>query len=119
MYITWSPPPLYLTNGIIDGYEIQYGRYDQGSGDIQVDIITLLIEGNNTFNHTIEDLQEYIEYGFRVRAVTVAPGPYSELVLNKTLQSGYCNRMQCLIYRWHQKGFAIVDHILIMYSSNN
>jgi len=37
----------------------------------------------------LEGLEEYVEYGIRVRAYTsVGPGPFSVAVVNRTLEDG-------------------------------
>ncbi len=85
--MAWTAPPLDMTNGIIDIYEIRYGRYNSTTGDIFTDIWTNITEDNSTFEIEIDDLDEFIEYGFQVRAITVAPGPYSEFAVNTTFQA--------------------------------
>ena len=84
--VTWEPPPLNMTNGIIDSYQIRYGRYNGTT--IFKDIDNITIEGNTTLEFNIGGLQEFIEYGFQVRAVTVFPGPYTGFAVNTTFQAG-------------------------------
>ena len=79
-----------MTNGIIDSYEIRYGRYNDNTDDIFSDIVTQPIFGNETFEFEVRNLQEFIEYGFQVRAITVAAGPYSDFATNITEQAGTC-----------------------------
>ena len=86
--VTWEPPPLNMTNGIIDSYQIRYGRFNRTAMDIFRDINSITIEGNTTLEFNIGGLQEFIEYGFQVRAVTVAPGPYTGFAVNTTFQVG-------------------------------
>ena len=79
-----------MTNGIIDSYEIRYGRYNSSINDIFSDRVTQSISGNETFEFEVRNLQEFIEYGFQVRAITVAAGPYSDFATNTTFQAGMC-----------------------------
>ena len=88
--VRWGPPPLDMTNGIIDSYEIRYGQYNSSISDIFSDIVTQPISGNETFEFEVRNLQEFIEYGFQVRAITVAAGPYSDFATNTTFQAGMC-----------------------------
>ena len=88
--VRWGPPPLDMTNGIIDSYEIRYGRYSSSINDIFSDRATQSISGNETFEFEVRNLQEFVEYGFQVRAITVAAGPYSDLATNTTFQAGMC-----------------------------
>ena len=83
--VRWNPPPLDMTNGIIDSYEI---RYDNNTDDAVSDMIIELISGNETFEFEVRNLQEFVEYGFQVRAITVAAGPYSDFATNTTFQAG-------------------------------
>ena len=76
-----------MTNGIIDSYEI---RYDNNTDDAVSDMIIQSISGNETFEFEVRDLQEFVEYGFQVRAITVAAGPYSDFATNTTFQAGMC-----------------------------
>ena len=86
--ITWDAPPLDMTFGIITSYEIQYGRFDTCNMTLMEDTIqNQSIPGNTTFEVQIRNLQEFITYGFQVRAVTVAPGPYSDFAVNTTFQA--------------------------------
>ena len=85
--VRWGPPPLNMTNGIIDSYEIRYGQYNSSINDIFSDTVTQSISGNE---FEVHNLQEFIEYGFQVRAITVAAGPYSDFATNTTFQAGMC-----------------------------
>jgi protein tyrosine phosphatase len=90
--ITWTAPPLNMTYGIIILYEIQYGEYDDITGTLKdgttKDGTTLIAQVNTTDNATFSmefgDLQEARTYGFQVRAYTVGPGPYTDIIINTT-----------------------------------
>ena len=85
--ITWSPPPLNMTFGIIRLYEIQYGEYNATSGQLIYGtdpIRQVNTTDNSTFNMTFDGLQEAREYGFQVRAYTIGPGPYTSIVTKET-----------------------------------
>ena len=86
-----------MTNGIIGSYQIRYGIFDRTVMDIFRDISSITIEGNTTLEFNIGGLQEFIEYGFQVRAVTVAPGPYTGFAVNTTFQAGM-NNMYMYMY---------------------
>ena len=75
-----------MTNGIIVSYQIQYGVFD--GEDRICETLNLIVAGNETFDTQINSLEEYVEYGFQVRAITVAPGPFTGLALNTTFQAG-------------------------------
>ena len=90
--VSWSPPPLNMTYGIITAYEVQYGEYNatcttgglmNGTDPIRQNIT----DDNSTFMLTFENLQEAREYGFQVRAITVGGGPYSQLATNTTFEA--------------------------------
>ena len=86
--ITWIAPPLDMTFGIITSYEMQYGRFDTDTMTLMEGTIqNQSIQGNTTFEVEIRNLQEFITYGFQVRAVTVAPGPYTDFAVNTTFQA--------------------------------
>ena len=85
--VSWSPPPLNMTYGIITVYEVQYGEYNATTGELMngTDPIRQNItDDSSTFMLTFENLQEAREYGFQVRAITVGGGPYSQLATNTT-----------------------------------
>ena len=76
-----------MTFGIIELYEIRYGEYNTISGQLMdgtTDITFVNTTDNATFNMTFFGLQEAREYGFQVRAYTVGPGPFTNIVTNTT-----------------------------------
>lgn len=111
-----------MTNGIITSYQIQYGRYNHTSGEIFRDIVNLTVstndvvfedEDNTTIVEVIEYLQEFIEYGFQVRAITVAPGPYTDFAVNTTFQARmfliiHC-KIKCYICGWYNIVHALAS----------
>ena len=94
-----------MTNGIIDSYQIRYGRFNRTTMDIFRDINITTIEGNTTLEINIGGLQEFIEYGFQVRAVTVAPGPYTGFANNTTFQAG--------MYSMYMYMYSICIHVYL------
>ena len=79
-----------MTFGIIELYEIQYGEYNITSGQLMdgtTNITLVNTTDNKTFSMTFFNLQEGREYGFQVRAYTVGPGPFANIVTNTTLTS--------------------------------
>lgn len=75
-----------MTFGIITAYEIEYGEFNTTSGELMdgTDPVRRNMTDNSTFSIVFDGLQEAREYGFRVRAITVGPGPYSVIVTNIT-----------------------------------
>jgi len=77
--LSWSPPPAAHHNGIIRHYTVRVVVEDTGeeftinSADPQI---------------TIQSLHPYYIYNFSVSAVTVSPGPYSDLHTVQTLPDG-------------------------------
>ena len=87
-----------MTNGIIDSYQIRFGRFNATSEDIfrdikyrTINISDVMYETDTILVEVFERLQEFIEYGFQVQAVTVAPGPFTDLATNTTFQA-------CMLY---------------------
>ena len=82
--VSWEKVPAIDENGIITVYEVQYEPL-QTFGD-QISTNTT----NTTYlNKTLTGLQEYVEYNISVRAYTsVGPGPYSDPVIERTLEDG-------------------------------
>ena len=76
-----------MTFGIIELYEIRYGEYNTTSGQLMngtTDITFVNTTDNAIFSMTFFNLQEAREYGFQVRAYTVGPGPFTNIVTNTT-----------------------------------
>ena len=78
--LSWAPPLTQYQNGAIMGYTLQVFNSQQG----------LLRETNTSSNgSTVDSLQPYTTYRFRVAAMTVAGrGPYSGNVTIITQPSG-------------------------------
>jgi hypothetical protein len=78
--VVWDPPPLENQNGEIRGYMVLYGVADSTG-----------VSWNLTTNETsveLSGLMIFTSYMVRVRAFTdVGFGPYSDEVVNKTLES--------------------------------
>lgn len=77
--LDWSPPPEEAHNGIIRSYRLN---------------VTELATGRYFTRHTSElqyaflTLHPYYTYVFTVAAVTIRPGPPSEIVAVTTLETG-------------------------------
>ena len=79
--VTWEEVLAIDENGIVINYEVQFEPLEFTE--------TLTTSSVNTTDLTviISSLQEYIEYDISVRAYTsVGPGPYSDLVTERTLE---------------------------------
>ena len=94
--VSWEEVPAINENGIIVLYEIQFVPLETFDG-------TLVTETVNTsgpaLTMNLTGLQEYAEYNISVRAYTsVGPGPYSDLVVNRTLEDGKVLNLACNLY---------------------
>ena len=84
--VSWEEVPEIDENGIISLYEVQYEPL-QTFGDALV-TETVYTTGPVLMMNII-GLQEYVEYNISVRAYTnVGPGPYSDPVIERTLEDG-------------------------------
>ena len=77
--LSWQPPPLESQNGIIRSYEIILVELETGT--------TFLYNTTET-TITISSLHPYYVYEYRVAAVTVATGPFSDPLSVQTLPAG-------------------------------
>ena len=80
--VKWGSPSVDKINGIIDEYVVQYGRFD--GTKITGKATNKTIAGNTTLQSVIVNLTTFVEYGFRVQAVTTAPGPFTEFAVIMT-----------------------------------
>ena len=76
------PPPIESTFGIIRSYDIEYFPMYNSS------IISIVSTMDNGTNYNITMLEKTTMYFFRVRAVTVLPGPYTPVATNTTFTAG-------------------------------
>ena len=76
--LTWSPPPTHLQNGVVRAYSILYHPTSDSS------LPSILNDVSET--QTVLDLPlgGGISYTLRIAAVTVARGPFSDGVVQKT-----------------------------------
>ena len=80
----WNPPPIQYQNGILRYYEIEY--YSTSDFLSIEQKVANVSASQNTI--TIENLQEYAEFQFKVRAYTsIGPGPYSSEITVTTQPS--------------------------------
>lgn len=83
--ITWEEVAEIAQNGIITQYEV---RINQSTFD-EVSLSDSAVVNASTMMLEWENLEEFVEYGVRVRAYTsVGPGPFSIVVTNRTLEDG-------------------------------
>ena len=81
--ISWEEVPAIDENGIIVLYEIQFVPLETFDDAETVNTSGPVLTTNLT------GLQEYVEYSISVRAYTsVGPGPYSDGVVERTLEDG-------------------------------
>ena len=75
--ITWDPPPLNMTNGMIRSYIVRYFPSRNASEEPNDE---QSIPGNMT-SFMIADLDPFISYTFEVLAVTVDSGPSASITI--------------------------------------
>ena len=82
IFVTWEEVPSIDANGIITMYEVRYVPLQTFGGLPVTETVTI-----SSFLLTISQLEEYVEYNISVRAyTTVGPGPYSDGIINGTLE---------------------------------
>ena len=92
--VSWEEVPAINENGVITVYEILYTPLMTFEGQISANTTTI-----SQLNITLTGLQEYVEYNISVRAYTsVGPGPYSDGVVNRTLEDGKVLNLACNLY---------------------
>jgi len=79
LYISWEPPAIEHTNGLIRYYSIKL--YEMQTG------LEYLIE-SNVSDKTITDLHPYYSYECSVAAFTVNIGPYSNVITETLDEAG-------------------------------
>ena len=72
--VTWHPPPVELTNGIIRYYNFSYRVYNYTDSEV----INIALPGN-VLSYRIENLTGLLLLGINVTAFTVANGPVHTL----------------------------------------
>ena len=92
--VSWEEVPAIDENGMITMYEVQFVPLETFEGQISASTTN-----TSQLNTTLTGLQEYVEYNISVRAYTsVGPGPYSDLVVNRTLEDGKVLNLACNLY---------------------
>ena len=82
--VSWEEVPAINENGVITVYEVLYSPLMTFEGQIAA-----TTTNTSQLNTTLTGLQEYVEYNISVRAYTsVGPGPYSDGVVERTLEDG-------------------------------
>ena len=79
--IEWGPPSLADQNGVIRGYSIALTE------KISATTTSFSVAGNVTL-FDFQDLHPAYTYALEIAAVTVSPGPYSEVMLVKMADDG-------------------------------
>ena len=79
IHLTWDPPPLEHHNGEIDGYLVNVTEIATGHFAQHI---------SNQTQITIENLHPFYAYHCQVTAVTVGEGPYTDVVIVVTDESG-------------------------------
>ena len=79
IHLTWDPPPLEHHNGEIDGYLVNVTEIATGH---------FMQHFSNQTQITIENLHPFYAYHCQVTAVTVGEGPYTDVVIVVTDESG-------------------------------
>ena len=84
--VSWEEVPAIDENGIIVLYEIQFVPLETFDGALVTETVNT---SSPVLTMNLTGLQEYVEYNISVRAYTsVGPGPYSDGVVNRTLEDG-------------------------------
>lgn len=77
--LTWNPPPIEETNGMIRYYRIRVSEIETG---------TSMFMTSNETEITISDLHPYYTYECNVAAFTIDLGPYSNAITVQLLEEG-------------------------------
>lgn len=79
--LTWAPPPIEETNGVIRNYVIAVTEIDTGR---------VFTENSNTTQVTLAGLHPFYTYECRIAAETVGIGPYSTQIVLQLSEDGKC-----------------------------
>ena len=96
--VTWEAISSIDDEITITQYEVEYNQ----SVFSMIPTLASVFVASVTFNVNLTGLQEYVEYSIRVRAYSrVGPGPYSDVVMESTLQDCKClfNFVLCVTNR--------------------
>ena len=83
--VTWKPVPPIDQNGIVTEYEVEFNQ----SKFEEIPISNLTTVNASVLVIEVRDLEEDVDYSFRVRAFTnVGSGPYSQAGQARTSEAG-------------------------------
>ena len=86
--VSWERPLLNESNGIIGAYRIRYFiRRNEAIMDRFNETETGNLS-NTTFSFNFNNLEEGVEYGFEILAITIGDGPFSPIAFNQTETAG-------------------------------
>ena len=77
--ITWEPPVFTEQNGIIRNYTLTVSVAETGLSEVLMSDQPQLL---------LEDLHPFYTYSFLIAAITISPGPYSEILTIQMPQAG-------------------------------
>ena len=77
--LTWELPPEDQLNGVLRGYLVNVTEAETGH-QYQISV--------NSMTYTLEGLHPFYRYSFIVAAITIEPGPFSEVVTLQMPQDG-------------------------------
>lgn len=82
--ITWLPPVLAEQNGVIRSYILNISITEIGSSQVLMSDQPQLM---------LENLHPFYTYSFLIAAVTISPGPYSEILTIQMPQAGELDKI--------------------------
>ena len=91
MSVSWTKPSKSVLHGVVRGYEIEYRRVECNETDAVsvADSSWKMVQVvNASLRKVIGGLVFWSCYEFRVRAVTVGNGPYSDIQQVRTKEDG-------------------------------
>lgn len=113
--LTWLPPSIEDRNGIISYYWIQV--YEANTSAVSFSLLREVKE--DSFPVFIQDLHPFYFYQLRMSAVTVEPGPFTDLISWKLPEDGnlYHLRYACGAYSKSKSGNLYITVISFTPSS--
>ena len=91
MSVSWTKPSKSVLHGVVRRYEIEYRRVECNETDavsVADGSWKLVQVGNTSLSKVISGLVFWSCYEFRVRAVTVGNGPFSDIQRVRTKEDG-------------------------------
>ena len=89
--VSWTKPSKSVLHGVVRGYDIEYRRVECNETDavsVADSSWKMVRVGNTSLSQAIGGLVFWSCYEFRVRAVTVGNGPYSDIQRVRTKEDG-------------------------------